>query len=65
MERVYEYVDLPAEETLEQLSKKLAVAESWPARGHVKMRDVSLRYRPGLDLALKVRHCFCTVFPLP
>jgi ABC-type multidrug transport system fused ATPase/permease subunit len=53
VERVFEYVDLPPEESVEEMSKKVAVEETWPAHGQVRMCDVTLTYRPGLEPALK------------
>lgn len=53
VERVQQYIDLEPEAPLEIPEKKPPAA--WPERGSVHFEDLSLRYREGLDLVLKVR----------
>jgi ATP-binding cassette subfamily C (CFTR/MRP) protein 1 len=51
VERVLEYAALPSEAP-EIISKKRPPI-SWPAQGAVAFNNLSVRYRPGLDLVLK------------
>ena len=51
VERVIEYTELPPEPPLVIEDKK--PAPSWPSKGHVAFRNVSMRYRPGLKLVLR------------
>ena len=50
VERVVEYCDLPQEA---ERTTAIALPDGWPAVGKVEFRDVKLRYRPGLGLALR------------
>ena len=49
-QRIIEYVQLPPEEAD---GAEEAVAEAWPAKGSVQLRQVRLRYAPGLPEVLK------------
>ena len=51
VERVIEYAKLQPEE--EPTTRQLIPSISWPHSGKVTWTDVSLRYRPNLDPALK------------
>ena len=59
VERVFDYVELPAEEPPNELATKVSVAVDWPARGHIKMSGVTLTYRPG------EQQCFLALWVLP
>ena len=49
VERIFEYIDLPTEPPA---SMPTDPSTSWPSSGKIVIRDVSLRYRDGLPLAL-------------
>ncbi|POR37584.1 ABC transporter [Tolypocladium paradoxum] len=51
VERVLEYTDLPSEAP--EVIQSHRPPTSWPAQGAVRFVDYSIRYRPGLDLALR------------
>ena len=51
VERIREMSELPQEKSMATEKEHLPQA-SWPLRGKLEFRDVSLRYRPGLPLAL-------------
>ena len=57
IERVWQYIDLPPEETIEQAASKVHADDNWPSRGKITLRDVTLTYRPGLAPALKEISC--------
>ncbi|KAJ3013031.1 Canalicular multispecific organic anion transporter 2 [Thoreauomyces humboldtii] len=48
-ERLVEYIDLPPED----VAKGQDAPEDWPRLGAVEFRNVNMRYRSGLDLALR------------
>jgi len=52
VERVEEYCELP-QEAARDTAPAHAPPSDWPSAGKVEFRDVSLRYREGLDLALR------------
>jgi len=51
IERVDAMAELPTERPLET-AKEFEPPKEWPAQGLLEFRDVSLRYREGLPLAL-------------
>lgn len=52
MKRIQKVVDL--DNTVQENEEgKVDVPDDWPKKGDVHMKDVKLRYRPGLDLVLK------------
>lgn len=51
IERILEYIDLPAEAPLHIEGKE--PKESWPDKGEIVFEDYSTRYRDDLDLVLK------------
>eukprot|EP00002_Diphylleia_rotans_P028025 TRINITY_DN5650_c0_g1_i2.p1 TRINITY_DN5650_c0_g1~~TRINITY_DN5650_c0_g1_i2.p1 ORF type:complete len:1307 (-),score=220.17 TRINITY_DN5650_c0_g1_i2:738-4658(-) len=51
VERVKEFTQLESEGPAQILDKQ--PASDWPAKGSIEFRNVSLRYREGLDLVLK------------
>ena len=53
VERIVEYASLEPEEEGESSRALLAPPPNWPQAGRVQWRDVSLRYRPNLDPALR------------
>ena len=53
VERIVEYASLEPEEEEESSRALLAPPPNWPQAGRVQWRDVSLRYRPNLDPALR------------
>ena len=56
LERIVEYAALPPEAP-PRTDADDALAPDWPARGAVEFVNVSLRYRPGLPLALNGLTC--------
>lgn len=56
LERILEYAALPPEASL-RADADDALAPDWPARGAVDFVNVSLRYQPGLPLALNGLTC--------
>ena len=53
VERIVEYASLEPEEEEESSRALLAPPPNWPQAGRVQWADVSLRYRPNLDPALR------------
>ncbi|XP_059141154.1 multidrug resistance-associated protein 1-like [Physella acuta] len=51
VERIIQYTELDTEAAWENFMYKSPVG--WPTTGHVKIENLSLRYRDGLDLVLK------------
>ncbi|KAG7459398.1 hypothetical protein MATL_G00210320 [Megalops atlanticus] len=51
VERVKEYADTPKE--AEWTVENSALPDAWPQTGTIELQDYGLRYRKGLDLALK------------
>ena len=49
VERILVYIDLPSEGK----STSKIPPPTWPSRGEIKFKEVSLRYREGLPLVLK------------
>lgn len=49
LDRCFEYADLPPEKDNASASPDTA----WPQEGEIEFRNLSLRYRPGLPLALR------------
>lgn len=52
VERIQEYTNTQSEDARHKESDK-EIAASWPDKGSIKFENYSLRYREGLDLALK------------
>jgi ATP-binding cassette, subfamily C (CFTR/MRP), member 1 len=52
IERVDAMSRLPQERSMITDVSKVKVPDSWPEHGHLEFRNVSLRYRKGLPLAL-------------
>ena len=52
IERVDAMSNLPSEKSMET-DPSIGLPPSWPSQGQVTFEEVSLRYRPGLPLALK------------
>lgn len=59
VERIHGYSQIDSEETAIEEGQRARAG--WPPEGNIEFQDVKLRYRPGLELVLKVmsyRH-FC------
>jgi ABC-type multidrug transport system fused ATPase/permease subunit len=52
IERIFEYCDLP-QEAAAVLPADSDLSKNWPPSGAIEFRDVSMRYRPELDPALR------------
>ena len=52
IERVDAMSRLPQEKSMTTDTSKMTLPASWPEYGHLEFRNVSLRYRPNLPLAL-------------
>lgn len=52
VERVLAFGDLESEAELEKENDKLLIDSSWPATGSIEVKDLSVRYRSTLPLAL-------------
>jgi len=52
VERARDMAELPQEGALET-GKSVKPSATWPSEGHLSFKNVCLRYRPGLPLALK------------
>ena len=52
-ERVLEYCDLPPEEPSSTARKALPKPKNWPTTGNMSIRNLSVRYRKDLPLAVK------------
>ncbi|EYC24800.1 hypothetical protein Y032_0013g2114 [Ancylostoma ceylanicum] len=57
VERIKEYTETPTEGA----HSKQKPPDAWPQSGKVELKDVCLRYRPGLDLVLK--HVSASISP--
>eukprot|EP00026_Physarum_polycephalum_P000567 Phypoly_transcript_00568.p1 GENE.Phypoly_transcript_00568~~Phypoly_transcript_00568.p1 ORF type:complete len:1446 (+),score=231.52 Phypoly_transcript_00568:83-4339(+) len=51
VERLVEYTDLPKEGSHE--ISEVSVPNDWPSEGEIRFQDLDVRYRQGLDLALR------------
>ena len=51
IERIKRMYEVPQEQNFEKKGKSV-VDDSWPLQGALEFRDVKMRYRPGLPLAL-------------
>eukprot|EP00931_Biecheleriopsis_adriatica_P101072 TRINITY_DN76293_c0_g1_i1.p1 TRINITY_DN76293_c0_g1~~TRINITY_DN76293_c0_g1_i1.p1 ORF type:complete len:1392 (+),score=217.39 TRINITY_DN76293_c0_g1_i1:56-4177(+) len=52
VERIFEYCSLPSEAAL-VTPADASLAPGWPLKGAIEFRDVTMRYRPELEPALK------------
>jgi len=53
VERLFQYVDLPPEESPSPPTPRVDPPPSWPARGEIEFKDVVMGYRVGLPDVLK------------
>ena len=47
--RIYNFSDLPSEDTLKKPNDKQLLQKHWPNKGEIAFKDVVMRYRPELD----------------
>ena len=52
-QRLYQYASLPQEDDLEKKIDEELKKLGWPAKGKIEFKNVTMRYREGLEPTLK------------